>query len=189
MTDLALWLDNYTDIYSDFDSRNYTKRRISDDFLYELKAALHNRENKNSPLVLYVPEYKRNTGDEQAIAESLKYYFKHQLHLSMNNYRRKLKRGILFFFTGVLIITGNILLLFYMKNSFLPTALKLLLEPAGWYFVWAALEFLFKDLREALQERSYFHELSGVDIEFRSSYPHSTLSATGKTIPLYNPAQ
>lgn len=188
MTDLGLWLDNYTDIYSDFDSRNYSKRRISDDFLYELKAALHNREEKNSPLVLYVPEEKRNAGDELAIAESLKYYFTHELYYHVEHYRKKLRRGILFFLTGVVIIAANILTLFYLKNSFLPTALKLLLEPAGWYFLWSALEFLFKDLREAKQERAYYRGLSEIRIEFRSSNQHSALSTAAKAIPMYNPA-
>ena len=38
MADISLWLDDYDDLFSDFDSRNYLKRRVSEDFLEELKS-------------------------------------------------------------------------------------------------------------------------------------------------------
>jgi hypothetical protein len=34
--DLSLWLDDYNDIYPEFDSRNYFKRRVLNDFVSEM---------------------------------------------------------------------------------------------------------------------------------------------------------
>lgn len=182
MTELSLWLDNYGDIYSDFDSRNYSKRRISEDFLYELKTALHNGDKKETSLVLYLPANSRVTGDETTIAQSLNYYFVHELHRCSMLYTRKLQRGLLFLLTGMLIIAANILVTYYQKNSFLPTALKLLLEPAGWYFLWSALEFLFNDLKEAKEERAYYNNLSKMKILFRSYELDPYTHTPGKTV-------
>lgn len=184
MTELSLWLDHYNDIYSNFDSRNYAKRRISEDFLYELKNILKQREEKESMLVFYLPEKRRSPVDESMISGSLRQYFKKQFQLQQAHCRKKLKRGLLFLFTGMLIITGNILAIYYIRNSFFPTALRLLLEPAGWFFLWTSLEFLFGDYRELMNERSFYKELSEIKIEFKSSdhYTVHTLQPHNETV-------
>ena len=50
-SELSIWLDSYDDIYSDFDSRQYLKRRVSEDFLYELKNAFRYKKEKINDLV------------------------------------------------------------------------------------------------------------------------------------------
>jgi hypothetical protein len=60
MAELSLWLDYYDDVYADFDSRHYGKRRISDDFLFELRNALKYREERVNDLFLLLPGDKRN---------------------------------------------------------------------------------------------------------------------------------
>ena len=36
-TQISLWLDDYADIFSDFDPRPFSQRALSDDFLNEAK--------------------------------------------------------------------------------------------------------------------------------------------------------
>ena len=38
---VSLWLDNYDNIFSDFDPRSYAHRELSDDFLIEAKKVTH----------------------------------------------------------------------------------------------------------------------------------------------------
>jgi len=52
-------LDYYDDIYSDFDSRHYLKRRISEDFLFELRNALKYKRERVLDLLLLLPEQVR----------------------------------------------------------------------------------------------------------------------------------
>ena len=56
MAELNLWLDSYDDIYSDFDSRHYLKRRISEDFLYELRTEMKYKEHHAGDMVLLLPQ-------------------------------------------------------------------------------------------------------------------------------------
>ena len=53
--EISLWLDSYDDIYSDFDSRHYLKRRISKDFIDELEASLKYRTGRVENLILLLP--------------------------------------------------------------------------------------------------------------------------------------
>ena len=78
MNELSLWLDYYDDIYSDFDSRQYPKRRISDDFLYELKDAFKYRSERYNDIFLYLPQEKRTETTEKIISAGLKTFFINQ---------------------------------------------------------------------------------------------------------------
>ena len=60
MAELNLWLDSYNDIYSDFDNRHYLKRRISDDFLHELRTEMKYKEHHAGDMVLMVPKERRD---------------------------------------------------------------------------------------------------------------------------------
>lgn len=60
MTEISLWLDSYDDIYSDFDSHHYLKRRISEDFLHELRVEMKYKEHHGGDLVLLLPQERRD---------------------------------------------------------------------------------------------------------------------------------
>ncbi len=75
MTELSLWLDEYADIYSDFDSRHYSKRRISTDFLNELKTALKYKDEKSDTLVLILPKEKRDNKKRNIDYRKFKEFF------------------------------------------------------------------------------------------------------------------
>lgn len=36
-TEISIWVDTYDDVFSDFDSRPYDNRELSDDFLTEVR--------------------------------------------------------------------------------------------------------------------------------------------------------
>ncbi len=107
MSELSLWLDYYDDIYSDFDSRNYAKRRVSDDFIYELRNALKYRKERMNDLVLLLLADKRDEANEKIISGSLKEFFTNRLMTSAGMCRRKLNRGIIFGIAGIVLMIGN----------------------------------------------------------------------------------
>ena len=48
-------------------------------------------------------------------------------------------------------------------------SLKVLLEPAGWFLLWTALDSLFYDLNTLKKEKAFFQSLSEVQIRFGSA--------------------
>jgi len=169
MADISLWLDYYTDIYSDFDSRHYLKRRISDDFLYELKMASKHKEGIMENLLLLLSKEKREEESEKLITESLESYFQKQFITLRELGRKKLLRGIILFVTGITVMITNSLIAYSGNDSFPLVALRIMLEPAGWFLVWAAFDFLFYDWQELKKEKKFYRELAEANVRFLSS--------------------
>jgi len=169
MAELSLWLDYYDDIYSDFDSRHYGKRRISDDFLFELRNALKYKEEWTNDLILLLPADKRQDMDEKMIAASLKDFFTSMYHNNADKCRRKLNRGIIFGITGIIVMIINAIIAFKEAQSFALVTLRVVLEPAGWFLLWASFDFLFYNWQELKKERDFFNELAEMNIHFKSS--------------------
>lgn len=167
--DLSLWLDDYDDIYSDFDSRNYLKRRVSDDFVNELRISLKNKNEKINDLILLVPQAKRDNKAELKIIQNLKNYFTRHLHLYSQKYNKNLKRGILFFIIAILLMIGNAAVSLQLNNNLLSSIIRIVLEPAGWFLIWISFDILYYDLHEVKKEKLLFRELSEIMIYFQSS--------------------
>ena len=169
MAELNLWLDSYDDIYSDFDSRHYLKRRISEDFLYELRTEMKYKDHHSGDMVLLLPQESRDEPAEKIIAVSLTDFFTSQFCFHHDKCRKKLNKSILLFVAGVIIMLLNSWVSYYSAESFPIVFLKVLLEPAGWFLVWAALDFWFYDFAELKKERNFYKEISETHIHFKSS--------------------
>ena len=168
MADLNLWLDEYTDLYSDFDPRNYQKRRISEDFITELRLAVRQGEEIPNTLVLAMPAAKRDTGTEDIIAGSLKASFVNYKRFHSEEYRRITRKGLLLSFIGVAAMIINLYIVTKSGDTFLYSAIRILLEPAGWFLLWTGLDTLYYELGKKRKERLFFRKLSGMDIRFTS---------------------
>lgn len=169
MAELNLWLDSYDDIYSDFDSRNYLKRRISEDFLHELHTEKKYKEEHAGEMVLLLPKEGRDEQSEKIIADSLTDFFTSQFRFHLDKCRKKMNNGFLFLISGIICMLLNSWVSYNAAESFLAIGLKVLLEPAGWFLLWAAFDFLFYDFAELKRERNFYKELSEMHIHFKSS--------------------
>ncbi len=168
MDELNLWLDNYTDLYSDFDPRQFQKRRVSEDFISELKLAMRQGEEIPKLLVLAIPSTKRDPETEKIIAKSLQTTFQNQKIFHSTEYRRTTRKGLMLLLSGVIAMIINLYIINQSNNSFLLSAIRLLLEPAGWFLLWTGLDTLYYELREKKKERTFFRNLSGMEVQFTS---------------------
>jgi len=169
MAELSLWLDYYDDIYSDFDSRHYLKRRISEDFLHELHVAVKYKKERATDLVLLLPQEKRDEASEKIIINSLKEFFTDQFRNYNDKFKKKLNTGIILLLTGLVVMAINSFISFKGVHSFPTTIVKIILEPAGWFLLWLSFDFLFYDLREIRKDKEFFSELSEMNIHFKSA--------------------
>lgn len=167
--DLSLWLDDYDDIYSDFDSRNYLKRRVSADFINELQNSLKNRTEKINDLVLMLPQEKRKTDSEKIIIQNLNNYFIHQFNFYNRKYKMDIKKGIILFTIALLLMIANSFISFQLHNNLSSAIIRIVLEPSGWFLAWISFDILYYDLKELIKEKYFFHELSEMKIYFQSS--------------------
>lgn len=169
MAEMNLWLDSYDDIFSDFDSRHYMKRRISEDFLNELRFEMKYMQQHPGEMILSLPGQNRNEEAEKIIQTSLTNFFTTQLLVHSDTYRKKLNKGIVFLLAGIAIMLTNSWLSFHSNQSFFSVGLKVLLEPAGWFLLWTALDFLYYDHMELKKEKNFYKQLSEMHIHFKTS--------------------
>jgi len=169
MAELSLWLDYYDDIYSDFDSRQFVKRRISEDFLFEVRNAFKYKAERVNDLVLLLPEARRNEQNESIIIGSLKKFFRERFEVSEKKCRSKLNQGIIMGISGLCIMLLNSFIAFKGSHSFLFVALRVILEPGGWFLLWVSLDFLVYEWKGLKKEKDLFKELSELNIHFKSS--------------------
>lgn len=170
MKAINLWLDSYDDIYSDFDSRHYQARKISEDLLAELKIEIKNIPDSRG-MIFFLPQTERNNASEKIIASSLHRFFSAQFKFHHHLCRQKLINGLLFLTAGVLVMLLNSWIIYTARASFLIICLKVLLEPAGWFLLWAGLDFLLYDLAEFRRNEHFYRILSEMTICFQSSVP------------------
>lgn len=169
MTELSLWLDSYDDIYSDFDNRHYLKRRVSEDFLYELQKEMKFKKDSADSLVLLLPEKQRDATSEETITRSLNDFFCNQYEFHQKKRRQKFRHGIILLVTGIIIMLVNSWVNFRFAPAFHIVSLRLILEPAGWFLLWAGFDLLFYDFRVMKKDRDFFRKLCQMHIHFKST--------------------
>ncbi len=162
--EIAIALDTYDDLFSDFDIRDYGERALSKDFLDELRLRLRRAWEKGDlSIVLLIPAAKRMGECEALIVERIgKFYLERRDHYRREDKRAKLK-ALCFIAVGLaLSIAANVIV---ERFSFLPLFKDFLLIPA-WFFVWSGFDFLIKgeDIR---RKKRYYAALSASRTVFR----------------------
>lgn len=169
MAELSLWLDSYDDIYSDFDSRTLLKRRISEDFIHELEIAFKRKEENTDLLVLEVPAAARNTADEKLITERLSNHFNHQSEYSLLTVKKNTRKNIAFLSVSIAVMSLNVIISMPGNQRFSHlNPLRILLEPAGWFFFWNSMEYFFFNRKAEVAKATLWRTITGWKVLFRS---------------------
>src|SRR3990172_5046468 len=92
---ISLWLDNYDDVFSDFDPRPFSDRAISVDFLVEAKKMFRENSKGTFELRFLVPSAVRNSGEEAIVSSRLKRYFKALEHEEKKKIAQETRLGFL----------------------------------------------------------------------------------------------
>lgn len=164
----SFWLDDYNDIYSDFDSRHYRSRRISEDFLQELRTDMHYRQQTTEELLLLVPEARRERATEAIIIDSLKKFFNTQYQLYQGKCSHRLRTSVLLGVSGVVIMMLDATAIFLGIRSLATTLLSTIMEPASWFLLWTSVDYLIYDWNDLKKERHFYQKLSEAEITFKT---------------------
>lgn len=166
--EVSLTLDGYDDIFSDFDSRAYNERALSDDFLVEIKKASLSRYPGKVELRFLIPAISRNLKNEILIQKRLKEHFrKHHTQLR-DEIKGLRKKGAVMGLFGAIMI-GIAAFLDSLQNTPLWMHIaEVILEPAGWFTGWTGLDQLYYTPRELEQDHIFYHRMEQADVTFHS---------------------
>ncbi len=167
-SEIPLWLDDYNDLFSDFDPRHYSHRALSEDFIDELKRASRDKKPKRIQLELLVPKAKRNLKEEFVITKRLKEHFMKHFLASKKEHNKIIKEGALFLLLGIAFMILTTYLLMRRSDNYLITLISVFLEPGGWFLFWEGLSLMIFESRKKHPDLKFYKKMSRVKTEFRS---------------------
>ncbi|MEM4295920.1 MAG: hypothetical protein QXS91_03890, partial [Candidatus Anstonellales archaeon] len=154
---IIIALDNYDDLFSDFDIGPYETRLISADFIDELK----NKTKRTRPekIILTLPSKERNKQNETAIKKRLKDFFKKKQKSKESKMKWTFLKGIFLLVVGIMIY-----FLIISLESQIARIYDYALFPS-WYISWKGLDYIFIGLKRK-KEMDYYAVLQKADITF-----------------------
>lgn len=160
---ISLILDNYGDLFSDFDPRPFSERALSDDFLQECKRASLDKEDRLE-LNLLIPKKARNLEHESLIKRRLRSHFQKHAQEKRNKVRAIKREGFIWFAVGAVVMFGATFL--YDLTGFLYKFLLIIAEPAGWFMFWEGLIKVFMDAKEKKPEADFYTKMADAKVSF-----------------------
>ncbi|MBU0586113.1 hypothetical protein KJ780_01230, partial [Candidatus Micrarchaeota archaeon] len=109
---LHVALDNYIDIFSDFDPSDYDRRIFSDDFLKEIQKRYVENKKGEIELTFSVPKAIRSAKVELLVKKRLKEFFRTEVREVDREINKKRTTGGVFFAFGFIVL----ILLFYAES-------------------------------------------------------------------------
>jgi len=167
-SELSIWLDRYEDIFSDFDSRPFSERTLSDDFIIEAKKMAKEKSTGAIELKLLMPAQLRQKNTEEIIIKSLHVHFRRFAHLLKDEMKQAKKKGFLLCVLGFSIMIGAVYFAGLAEKNFLNNALRVIMEPAGWFFVWTGFDLIFYLSRKKKSEFNFMDRMAHAEIKFLS---------------------
>jgi len=168
---ISLALEDYEDIFSDFDPRPYAERSLSEDFLYELQRAALNKEESGLTVTLLMPKEERNTGREKVILERLRDHFRRHCRRLEEKRKADIRMGAWMVVLGVAFLFAATTILYEFKQTLWTAFIVVLLEPAGWFTFWEGSSLILFKKKEIVPELVFYRKMSGARIVFAAVPP------------------
>lgn len=165
---ITLWIDSYSDIFSDFDPRPFSDRIVSDDFLKQLKRVSREVSGKVDVLKILVPEGKQNENEENLIRKRLENYFADKYEERFTESRQLRARASYFIISGVVLMLLASYLAFTRQTGFHINVMLVLFEPGGWFLFWTGLEGMVTVSNVGATELNFYRKMSTAHVEFAS---------------------
>jgi hypothetical protein len=165
---ISIWLDEYDDIFSDFDPRPYSDRALSDDFIGELKKVCREDELIIDEMKLLIPGKNRKPENETIIIKRLHAHFRKAFAVISKRVKVARTKGIIMVFSGIIMLLIASIIANQQSTQFAMKFLLVLFEPAGWFFMWTGMDNLFFASRQSQSEMEFYTKLSKSKIVFGS---------------------
>jgi len=168
MSEIALWLDTYNDIFSDFDPRPFDQRSLSVDFLDEIKRASRDKASGQIELRFIIPKNLRKIDEESKIKRRLKDHFKRHSDLLKHETKKTNRTGISIAGLGFLFMFIGVFFHYLLGERIMTDILVTLFEPLGWFMMFYGFDTAFYSFRQKKPETNFYEKMVKAEISFIS---------------------
>ena len=165
--EVSIAIDNWDDIFSDFDPRPLSERALSEDFIFELKKRYRETRKGNYLVTIFAPVSLKNEKSERGVMQRLKRHFKHRSLTRQKQLNRIRTRGFLFVIIGILFL-GLLTLSTYFRyfSELTIEILGIIFMPLGWFGIWEGFSKIVDTSPIIMQEEILFDKLSRAEYRF-----------------------
>jgi len=167
MGELAVRLDTYDDIFSDFDPRPHSRRELSEDLMKELGRRYRENPKGGLELRFYIPASVREPRIEGIIRKRLKEHFEQERQKIRSQIKEHRKKGVRYAAAGFLFLTAELMLTLSTDELWASIA-GILLTPAGWFALWTGLEKLVEVPFNLVHQQSFYGKFAKCSYVFAS---------------------
>lgn len=158
MREITITLDNYDDIFSDFDPRPYEERELSEDFLKEIQRRYMEDKKGRFEVHFTIPSMERDVKGEALIKKRLREHFAFMAGQEGETIKSTKMRGYAYIIIGAVVLLADVFALFWLQeSSVFYQILSVLLVPAGWYGMFTGIGKVIDEPFDAV-ERKKAHE-------------------------------
>jgi len=172
LREIAIVIDTWDDIFSDFDPRPLNERTISGDFMDELKKRYLETPRGNMQLIIYAPVGLKDEKSEQMVVRRLKTHFK---YLALEAKREMVQariRGTIFLCVGFAALAFLTLATYVQMMSAIALAVvQIPLMPLGWFGMWEGFSKLVDAMPRQAEIEDLYDKLSKARYDFRYVEP------------------
>lgn len=166
--EICIWIDKYDDVFSEFDSRPFSDRALSDDFLREVRKMTSEKQKGEMRLKFHVMDDQRNPESEAIILDNLNKHFRHIAEELLDEQQATLRKGYMFLGFGFVLILVIFGLTTISTHASYLNGIILMLEPVGWFTTWTGLDYVFQISRKEKSAIDFNSKMAHAKIAFSS---------------------
>jgi len=154
MREITIALDNYDDIFSDFDPRPYEERELSEDFLKEIQRRYMEDKKGRFEVHFTIPSMERDIKEEALIKKRLREHFGFMAKQEEEVIGKTKRRGYAYVIIGAIVLLANVFALFLLKETnIFYQILSIMLVPAGWYGMFTGMSKIIDEPFESVDRK------------------------------------
>lgn len=168
LKEISIVIDDWDDIFSDFDPRPLSEKVLSEDFIFELKKRYFETRSGKFMLTILAPKSLENEGQQKAVVSRLKKHFKHLSLQALKEINSIKRRGAIFVAFGILSL--GLLTFITYSRFFSDLAIELIgivLMPLGWFGIWEGFSKIVESSPILSHDEALFRKLSKANYQFR----------------------
>src|SRR3989338_2767113 len=137
LREIAIVIDTWDDIFSDFDPRPLSDRMVSSDFINELRKCYKETRLGDFRITIYASPSLKHAETERIVNKRLKQHFRQKFLQKKKILVYIRVRGIIFVITGICSLSYLTLATYYKFLHELAIQLfGIILMPLGWFGLW-----------------------------------------------------
>ena len=168
LREIAIVIDTWDDIFSDFDPRPLSERMVSSDFINELRKRYKETRLGEYLITIYASPALKNLESERIVNKRLKQHFR-QKFLHKKKILTFIRiRGAIFVIVGICALSFLTLATYYKFLHELTIQLMgIILMPLGWFGLWEGFSKIIDTSPALLEDKKLYEKLSKAKFEFK----------------------